>query len=86
MEAAAAVHGRPLADGHVGLLDEAVDGERGAAGELLVLDLLIEGLLAPEVPEPGEVPDDVVGETGEDVGVVAAAEAVEVPRDHRLSC
>jgi len=51
---------------------------------MLVLDLLIERLLPGEMPVSGQVPGDVVGQAGQDLFVVTAAEAVEIPLHQRL--
>src|SRR4051794_30367137 len=48
----------------VALFDETVDGQRWAAGEIRVLDLPIERRFAFQVLEPGQIPDDVVGQDG----------------------
>lgn len=69
----------------IAVFEDLVLGEHRAAGECLVLDLAVEGLLAFEVPEPGEIPDDIVGQAGEDLLVIAAPEPVHVSLDHILA-
>ena len=78
-----AVAGR---DDGVGRFDEAIDGQRGAADEVLVLDLAVEPTLARQQRVAGEIPDDVVGQATEDLFVIAAAEPVEVRFDHVRAC
>ena len=70
-----AVAGR---DDGVGRFDEAVDGQRRAPDEVLVLDLTVEPTLARQQGVAGEIPDDVVGQAAEDLLVITAAEPVEV--------
>ena len=74
--------GSPADGDHgVALLDQAVDRQRGAARELVVLDLGVELVLAHQVLEPRKVPDDVVGQAHQDRGVVAPPEPLEVGLD-----
>src|ERR687897_893750 len=76
-----------IADGDDGvvLFDEPIDGQGGAAHELVVLDLLIERVLAREMFVSREIPDDVVGQAPQDLFVIAAAEPIEVRLDDILA-
>jgi hypothetical protein len=77
MECTAAVGALTVADRDhgVGLFDEAIDGQGRAAHELVVLDLTVERVLAPQMGVAGKVPGDVVGQAAQDPFVIAVAEA-----------
>src|SRR5688572_4257852 len=54
--------------------------------EVGVLDLRVVGVRALEMLVADDVPDDVLGETGEDLLVIRPAPPVEVALDHSLTC
>lgn len=70
----------------LGLFDEAIDDQRRATHEVVVLDLLIERVLAREMGVSGEVPDDDVGQAGEDPFVIAPAEPLDLRFDDLFAC
>src|SRR5262249_38881239 len=69
-------------DHDVLVLDDAIDGQGRDADELVALDFLIEGGLAGEMRVSREIPRDVVGQAGQDPGVIAAPEPLEVLLDN----
>jgi hypothetical protein len=77
---------RAVADRNNGssFLDQAVDGKCRASLEILVRDLGIERVLAFEVPVARQVPNDIVGEAGEDHVMVAPPEPLEIAFDNLL--
>ncbi len=71
---------------HVTLFDQPVDVQVRGSDEVRVVDLRVVGVRALEMLVAGDVPDDILGETGEDLPVIRPAPPLEVALDHSLPC